>query len=75
MSLMGHSRRFRALPRRSVLPPKAAVTADIAQLPKGATNGLMQCSKKHLVDHLVGARKQRLRYVKAERSSGLEINH
>src|SRR5262245_2314308 len=38
-----------------------------------ATSGLMQCSRPQLFDHLVGAREQRRRHVKAERLAGFEV--
>jgi hypothetical protein len=60
MSLMGQSRRFRALPRRSVLPPKAAVTADIRDRPFRATSGLTHRSERHSSLHNVVGDKQNL---------------
>jgi hypothetical protein len=39
MSQMGHSRRFRTQPGRSVLPPKAAVRADMRERQLRAITG------------------------------------
>src|SRR5262249_22351287 len=39
-----------------------------------ANNGLVHRSKKNLLDHLVGAAKQRKRDRQAERPSGFEVN-
>jgi len=48
----------------------------VSAFPGRANNGLMHSSKAAvLIDHLIGAREQRLRHFEAERLGGLQIDH
>ena len=58
----------------SDLPPKADIAADEINVRFVPLATKMQCSKSGLFDHVVGATKQRKRYIEAEALGGFQIN-
>ena len=74
MSALGHFRPFRANRVMSAIPPKADIRADEIDVRFVPLATKVQRSKSGLFDHVVGATKQRKRYVEAEALGGFQIN-
>ena len=76
MTASGQSRRFGDVCDMSALPPSTAVMMQCRERQKGAITGREQVQHRHaLLDHLVGAGKQRGRNFEAKCVCGLEINN
>jgi hypothetical protein len=69
---LGHRRDVRCM---TALPPKAEVHPRSCYVANVLIAARTQCSKKSLLNHLVGASEQLGRHVEAERLRSLEINH
>jgi hypothetical protein len=62
----------RTIPARNTLG--SSHNGDEAALKLRATSGLMRCSKKYLLNHLIGEGDQRCRHGEAERFRGREVD-
>jgi hypothetical protein len=67
ISVVGQSRHFGGVRVTSAFPPISGHSQGASACLKHAISGLVHCSKGGLVDHLVGAAKQRKRQGNAER--------
>jgi hypothetical protein len=61
-------------PFMSAMPPRATKTVSRSETSRCAKTGLVQCSKRILFDHLVGAADERQRDSETERLGGLEVD-
>jgi hypothetical protein len=75
MSALGQKQTLRRKKPMSALPPKADIgqrDCDVRFVPNA---DITQCSKLHLLDHLIGGHLDRHRHVEIKRLCGLEVEH